>query len=93
MSEPWAYIAHKNGYWAGIASPEMGKKELRKFLGEFAADGFAITTVINREEYDAFMSTLQHWHKSPEYQAKRKPVPAHPDLFQSGDRTESQPVT
>lgn len=67
---PWAYIAHKNGYWAGVASAELGRKELRKFLGDFVVDGFAITTVYSRDEYKRLISGLGFWRDSPEYKAK-----------------------
>ncbi len=61
----WAYIAHKDGKWAGLASASLSKKELRKFLGDFASDGFLITTVESREEYDSAMSTMTYWGDDP----------------------------
>ena len=51
--EPWAFIAHRDGRWAGVAAANMPKRDLRKFLGDFASDGFAILTVNSRDEYNA----------------------------------------
>ena len=59
--EPWAFIAHKDGRWAGVAVGNLPKRDLKKFLGDFAADGFAIDTVFSREEYDAKLKTLKCW--------------------------------
>lgn len=59
--KPWAYIAHKDGYWCGVASPELPAKDLRDFLGDFAADGFSIMTVFSREEYDAALKDMKPW--------------------------------
>lgn len=61
--EPWAFIAHKDGYWAGVAAADMPKKDLRKFLGDFAAAGFAIMTVHSRPEYNAALASLKWWHE------------------------------
>lgn len=68
MSEttPWAFIAHKDGYWAGVASSTLPKKDLREFLGDFAADGFSIMTVYSRDEYNAAFGTFKYWHERPE---------------------------
>lgn len=60
-TKPWAFIAHKDGCYAGIASAELPKRDLRKFLGDYAADGFSILSVNNREEYDAEMAKLKSW--------------------------------
>lgn len=65
MTAAWAYIAHKDGYWCGVASPELPAKDLRKFLGDFAADGFSIMTVHSREEYDAVLTDMKPWSKRP----------------------------
>lgn len=59
--EPWAFIAHKDGRWAGVAAANMPKKDLRKFLGDFAADGFEIMTVKSRDEYNAALAKLRTW--------------------------------
>lgn len=61
-TEAWAFIAHKDGYWAGVASASLSKKSLRQFLGDFAAEGFTITTVHDREEYNAVIGKLKQWH-------------------------------
>lgn len=55
MSEPWAYIAHKDGKIGGMIAGDAGKKNLKEFLGDFAADGFALQTVNSRAEYLAFI--------------------------------------
>lgn len=59
----WAYVAHKDGMWCGVASADLPKRELAKFLGDFAADGFLITTVENREEYDRLIKGMKPWGK------------------------------
>lgn len=59
--KPWGYVAHKGEYWAGVASAEMPRKDLAKFLGDFAADGFSIKTVFDREEYLATIKSMKHW--------------------------------
>lgn len=51
MSEPWGFIAHKDGYWGGAVSATAPSKELGEFLSEFVKDGYAIQTVYSREEY------------------------------------------
>ena len=68
---PWAYIAHKDGYFAGVASPSLPAKDLRDFLAEFAADGFSIMTVTSREEYEAALASMKPWGKRP-----KAPLPA-----------------
>ena len=80
MEKPWAYIAHKGGYWAGLTCPG---DDAGRFIAEFVDDGFTITTVFSREEYTALLKTMTHWHESPEYQAKHKPQSTHPDLFEA----------
>lgn len=61
----WAFIAHKDGYWAGIASATLPKRELRKFLGDFAAEGFSITTVEDRAEYERLIAPMGYWGDRP----------------------------
>jgi hypothetical protein len=65
VSTPFAYIAHKDGYWCGVASPDLPAKDLRDFLGDFAADGFSIMTVNSREEYEAALASMKSWGKRP----------------------------
>ena len=64
-AKPWAYITHKDGYWCGVASAEIPPKDLKDFLGEFAADGFSIMTVLSQEEYDAALATMKPWKDRP----------------------------
>lgn len=73
----WAFIAHKDGKWAGLASATLSKKELRKFLGDFAADGFLITTVESREEYNRVIGAMKYWGEDRQAAAKpgRRLVP------------------
>ena len=76
----FAYIAHKDGMWAGLASASLPKKELRKFLGDFAADGFLITTVESRDEYNRVIGGMKYWGEDRE--APEKPGrPLIPDLL------------
>lgn len=62
---PWAFVAHKDGFWAGLASARLPRHDLTKFLGEFASEGFTISTVHDRAEYDALLLTLQPWPERP----------------------------
>lgn len=70
--EPWAFIAHRDGYWGGVAASTLPKNDLRKFLGDFAADGYAIMTVYNRDEYNAALANLRPFSK------RDKPAEAAP---------------
>lgn len=84
----WAYIAHKDGYWAGLHSAraidrefnKAEKSDLAKFIARFVADGFSITTVESREEYNWVLETMKGWHESPEYIAKHQPKKAAPPI-------------
>ena len=51
--KPWAFVCLKGKKLGGVISPELPKKEVVKFLGDFAADGYSIVTVYNRDEYNA----------------------------------------
>jgi len=61
QQKPWAFIAHKDGYWAGVGSATMPKRDLRKFIGDFvkrlniesAAPYTAFMHVIDRDARDA----------------------------------------
>ena len=55
----WAYVAHKPGHFGGVISPECGKKSVAKFCGDFAADGYSITPVYDREQYSAMLATFE----------------------------------
>jgi hypothetical protein len=68
----WAFIAHKDGYWAGVCTAQMAKRDLRKFLGDFAAEGFSIMSVNDRDEYNKALSELKFWHESPEWKMKHE---------------------
>lgn len=54
MSEIFCYVAHKNGVSRGVCSPLVGKRDLNKFLAEFAADGYTLTPMATREEFMKF---------------------------------------
>jgi hypothetical protein len=69
--EPWAFIAHKNGYWAGLCAAD-GTKEAAKFVSDFVAGGFSITTVYSREEFNAILKPMEMWSKSPERKGKSR---------------------
>lgn len=69
--EPWAFIAHKDNHWAGVCAA-TGDREAGKFLAEFARDGFAITTVFSRDEYNKVLDGMKCWSKHPDYKPKRK---------------------
>lgn len=62
MSEkPWAYVAHKDGRWAGVCACDIHKKSLNEFLEEFAVDGFTLQPMANREEYLEFTAKMPPW--------------------------------
>lgn len=63
--EPWAFIAHKDGGLAGVASATLPKRELKKFLGEFASDGYSIMTVHSREEYNTALAGFKSHFNRP----------------------------
>jgi len=51
----------KDGYWAGVAAASPPATELRMFLGEYTAAEFLITTVRNREQYNALIGPMEFW--------------------------------
>ena len=67
---PWAYIAHRDGYWCGVASSELPKRDLNSFIGEFIRDGFSIMTVFSRAEYLSELAKLKYWHDKTNPAAK-----------------------
>jgi hypothetical protein len=82
---PFAYIAHKDGKWAGVIAGNSPPHGLREFLGDFAGEGFAIMTVASRDEYNAALASMEMWR--PE----KSRAAAEPDLFgatTSGQGTE-----
>lgn len=64
---PWAYIAHKDGYWVRVTSADLPREQLSECIGSSVLAGFEITTVHSREEYTAVMDKLKCWHLSPEW--------------------------
>lgn len=79
--KPWAYVAHKDGYWAGIISPDAGKKQISEFMADFAERGFTITTAHNEVEHKAVLDRLRFWRESPEYKASLAKVATTLPLF------------
>ena len=75
QQKPWAFIAHKDGYWAGVGSATMPKRDLRKFIGDFVTDGFSITTVYSREEYQRTLAGLKFWRDRPAAVGDRTAAP------------------
>ncbi len=75
MPEPWAYIAHKDGKWGGVAYAKIGVG-LPAWIGSYAMDGFSITTVFSREEYKAVTENMEMWEPPME-----EPAPTTEDLF------------
>jgi hypothetical protein len=69
MPKPFAFIAHKDNHWAGVCSPDVS--DLKDFLGDFAAEGFTITPVADRAEYESTLAGMSAWHDHPECKAKR----------------------
>lgn len=61
MTKPWAYVAHKDGRWAGVCVCDFNQKSLNEFLEEFAADGFTLQPMANREEYLEFTKKMPAW--------------------------------
>lgn len=69
MADIFAYVAHKDGKWAGVCSIFAGRKSLNDFLAEFAADGFTLQAVKDREEYNALLDSLKPWHSDDDVSA------------------------
>lgn len=61
MSEPFAYVAHKDDKWGGVCSATAGKKSVKEFLAEFISDGFTVQPVATRKEYDDLTTKLAPW--------------------------------
>jgi len=81
---PFVYVAHKDGYWAGVCGEG---EHAGGFIVSFVEEGFSVTTCNSREAYMALMGALEHWHKSPEWQAKqaRKKASGQLKLFKETD--------
>jgi len=69
--QPWAFIGHKDNHWAGVIAGNSPAKDLKKFLGDLASKGFAITTVYSRDEYNQTIGGMRSWHEHPDYPGKR----------------------
>lgn len=67
--QPWAFIAHKDGCWRGVCVADKGAG---KFLASFIAKGCAVTTVYNREEYNAFLAKLDAFESPAKLRAEAK---------------------
>lgn len=77
MSEktPWAYVATKDGQLAGVISAVSGAKDKRakarwqkdvvEFCGLYVVDGFTVTTVYSRDEYEALIDGLRIGERLP----------------------------
>lgn len=61
MSErqPWAFVAHKGARFGGVISPELPKRDVRKFIADFVLDGYTITPVYDRPEYLSLLDGLK----------------------------------
>jgi hypothetical protein len=70
MTDPFAYVAHKDGKWGGVCSIFAGRASVKEFLAEFAADGFTLQPVYSREEYVSLLDSLRPWHSDPVGQVK-----------------------
>ena len=62
-NDPHWFVAHKEGYWCGIASSTIS--DIGKWLGRWAKDGFTITTVHTRAEFNALLDSLKSWDERP----------------------------
>jgi hypothetical protein len=69
MADIFAYVAHKDGKWAGVCSIFAGRESVKEFLAEFAADGFMLQPVKDREEYNALLDSLKPWHSTDDVSA------------------------
>lgn len=56
MSEPWAFVAHKNGKWLGAAAADAGIDLIKEFYTDQA--GNTITPVYSRDEFNTFVKSL-----------------------------------
>jgi len=59
--KPWAFIAHRDGFWHGLFSAAMPKKKLQNELGRCVAEGSSIITVYDRAEYERELAKLKMW--------------------------------
>lgn len=82
MSEPlsdvrlkgtWCYLAHKDGYWAGVSAPDLS--DIGRWISSYIKDGFTVTSLSSREEYLETIRSMKSWHEHPDYKPKRHRVP------------------
>ena len=78
-AKPWAYVAHKDGYWAGVSCAEG--ETLAAFVADFIRDGFTVEPVVSREAYLDMTAKMQPWTKSPAYKAKHAKASSSLPLF------------
>lgn len=94
--EVWAYVAHKGGKFAGVIAGTLDlpgrakpvtvkeahawKKEIAKFCGDFVADGFDITRVYDRAEYECLTKPMGVWEST---KAPDERCPHTGDLFKT----------
>jgi hypothetical protein len=76
IMKPWGFVAHKNGRLGGVASAALDRDDLSDFLGDFAVDGYTITSVFSREEYLALTDGME-WVDDPQPAAKLTAVQRH----------------
>ena len=60
MNAPWAYIAHRDGYWFGVATPCASE-----MVAEWAKQGATIITAQTQEQYLAELAKLKPWKDRP----------------------------
>lgn len=61
MTAPFAFVAHRDGCFAGVVSPDVDPDDLRQSLADFATAGCTITPVASREEYRAMVDAMPMW--------------------------------
>jgi len=79
MAEAWAFVAHADGKFVGAISFACGRKEVAKFCGGMAADGFSITPVFSREEYHVLIGPMGTWKPEPPRTIEKRAE--QPDMF------------
>ena len=57
--DPWAVVAHKDGFWYGASAAEMS--DIGRWMGKWIKRGLTITTVHSRAEFNELMGTLKQW--------------------------------
>lgn len=90
--EVWSYVAHRNGEFAGAIAgslPECDakankrwRKDIAKFCGDFIANGFEITRVYDRAEYEALTKPMRVL--GSQKMKASEDAPQQQSLFQEG---------